>query len=256
MVRGLSPGAGLIQYIWLPKWSFIGPREFNRTRIDEETIRHLFSRFRKDSIKSFLSAEEILKELELIFCDSNKRVNFMKTFKRLKQIQSYREFFIFWSEFQRLVSDVELYDKKMLIEDLKNKMFCELQKIMFNESYHVIDIHAFARRCLYTDQVLRDIKEKSRFKSRQSYQSNESMSQRISIIVTASITNRTFKFVVPQSHIDKKPALKKEVILTMSSCNLKDDLSDERCWVKTLICYNRTGGSLYTVVIRLRVKLA
>jgi hypothetical protein len=97
-----------------------------RTRIDEDAFRHLFSRFRKDSIKSFLSAEEILKELKLIFYDFNKRVNFMKTFRRLKQIESYKEFFIFWSEFQRLVSDVKLYDKKMLIENLKDKISYEL----------------------------------------------------------------------------------------------------------------------------------
>jgi hypothetical protein len=123
----------------------------------------------------------------------------------------------------------------MLIKNLKNKMSCELQKIMINESYHVIDIHAFARRCLYTDQVLRDIEEKSRSKSRQSYQLNESMSQRISVIVTASITDRTFKFVVSQSHTDKKLALKKEVMLIMSSCNLKDDLFDDDSVIESCI---------------------
>jgi hypothetical protein len=114
-------------------------------------------------------------------------------------------------------------------------MSYELQKIMINESYHVIDIHAFARRCLYTDQVLQDIEEKSRSKSKQLYQSNESMSQRISVIVIAFITNRTFKFVVSQLHTNKKFALKKEVILIMSSCNLKDDLFDDDSVIESCI---------------------
>jgi hypothetical protein len=48
----------------------------------------------------------------------------------------------------------------MLIENLKNKMSCEFQRVMINELYDVNDIYAFTRRCLYTDQLLRDIKKK------------------------------------------------------------------------------------------------
>jgi hypothetical protein len=101
-------------------------KAYVRIRIDDDAIRHLFSRFKKNSIKSFLNAEEIFEELNLIFNDSNKRVNFMKTFKRLKQIDQFKKFFVFWFKFQRLTSDAKLYDKKMLIEDLKNKMSFEL----------------------------------------------------------------------------------------------------------------------------------
>jgi hypothetical protein len=71
----------------------------------------------------------------------------MKTFKRLKQISQFKKFFVFWFEFQRLISDVELYDKEMLIENLKNKIFFELQKIMINEFFEIIELHAFARKC-------------------------------------------------------------------------------------------------------------
>jgi hypothetical protein len=63
-----------------------------------------------------------------------------------------------------LTSDVELYDKKMLIENLKNKMSFELQKVMINEFFEIIELHAFARKCQYTDQVLRDVKNKSRYR--------------------------------------------------------------------------------------------
>jgi hypothetical protein len=38
MIRDLFSGAGLIQYIWLPKWSFIEPREFNITIVS--TLRY------------------------------------------------------------------------------------------------------------------------------------------------------------------------------------------------------------------------
>jgi hypothetical protein len=63
-----------------------------------------------------------------------------------------------------LTSDVELYDKKMLIENLKNKMFFELQKVMINESFEIIELLAFARKCQYTNQVLRDVESKTRYR--------------------------------------------------------------------------------------------
>jgi arsenate reductase-like glutaredoxin family protein len=100
-------------------------KAYVRTRIDDDAIRHLFSRFKKNSIKSFLNAEKIFEKLNLIFDDSNKRVNFMKTFRKLKQIDQFKKFFVFLFKFQRLTSDAKLYDKKMLIEDLKNKMSFE-----------------------------------------------------------------------------------------------------------------------------------
>jgi hypothetical protein len=139
-------------------------KAYVRTRIGGDAIRHLSSRFKKDSVKPFLSAEEIFEELNLIFGDPNKRVNSMKAFRRLKQIGQFKEFSVFWSEFQRLASDAELYDKEMLIEDLKDKMSFELQKAMVNESFGATELHAFARKCQYTDQVLRDVESKARYR--------------------------------------------------------------------------------------------
>jgi hypothetical protein len=139
-------------------------KAYVRTRIGGDAIRHLSSRFKKDSVKPFLSAEEIFEELNLIFGDPNKRVNSMKAFRRLKQLGPFKEFSAFWSEFQRLASDAELYDKEMLIEDLKDKMSFELQKAMVNESFDATELHAFARKCQYTDQVLRDVENKARYR--------------------------------------------------------------------------------------------
>jgi hypothetical protein len=94
-----------------------------RTRIDEDAMKHLTSRFKKDSIKSFLTAEEIFDDLNRMFDDFNKRVNVLKTYRRLKQVKTNKEFHTFFAEFQRLTSDSEIYDETILLEDLKNKMF-------------------------------------------------------------------------------------------------------------------------------------
>ena len=61
-------------------------KAYVRTRIDDDAIRHLFSRFRKDFVKSFMTAKEIFEKLNLIFDDSNKKMNAQKAFRRLKQI--------------------------------------------------------------------------------------------------------------------------------------------------------------------------
>jgi hypothetical protein len=86
-------------------------------------MKHLASRFKKDSIKSFLTAEEIFDDLNRVFDDFNKRVNVLKTYRRLKQVEMNKEFHTFFAEFQRLASDSEIYDEAILLEDLKNKMF-------------------------------------------------------------------------------------------------------------------------------------
>jgi hypothetical protein len=52
----------------------------------------------------------------------------------------------------------------MLIENLKNKMFFKLQKVMISESFDVIELHVFARKCQYTNQVLRDVENKTRYR--------------------------------------------------------------------------------------------
>jgi hypothetical protein len=86
----------------------------------------------------------------------------LKAYRRLKQIELFKNFNIFWVEFQRLTSDSELYNQKTLLEDLKNKMSYELQKVLVIESYEVIDLHEFVKMCRYTDQTLRNVNNKFR----------------------------------------------------------------------------------------------
>jgi hypothetical protein len=77
----------------------------------------------------------------------------------------------------------------MLIKNLKDKMSYELQRVMINESYDVNDIYAFARRCLYTDQLLRDIEEKTRVRNKQSYQSEKTATQHSSAFASVIISS-------------------------------------------------------------------
>ncbi len=97
-------------------------KTYVRTRIDEDSMKHLTSRFKKNSIKSFLIVEEIFDDLNRMFDDFNKKVNVLKTYRRLKQVKTNKEFHTFFAEFQRLASDSKIYDEIILLEDLKNKM--------------------------------------------------------------------------------------------------------------------------------------
>ncbi len=125
-------------------------------------MKHLIFRFFKNSIKSYILSKEIFDDLYQIFDDSNRRINALKTDRRLKQIEWLKDFNTFWAEFQRLTSDSELYNQKALLEDLKDKMSSELQKTLTIESYKATDLHEFVKMCRYTNQILRDVNNKSR----------------------------------------------------------------------------------------------
>ncbi len=137
-------------------------KAYVRIRIDDDVMKHFISRFFKNSIKSYIISEEIFDDLYQIFDDSNRRTNALKTYRRLKQIESFKDFNTFWAEFQRLANDSELYNQEALLEDLKDKMFYELQKTLAIESYKATDLHEFAKMCRYTNQILRDVNNKSR----------------------------------------------------------------------------------------------
>ncbi len=58
-------------------------------------MKHLTSKFKKDFIKSFLIAEDVFDDLNRIFDDLNKRVNVLKTYRRLKQVKVNKKFHTF-----------------------------------------------------------------------------------------------------------------------------------------------------------------
>ncbi len=82
-------------------------KAYVRIKINDDAMKHLIFRFFKNSIKSYTIADEIFDDLYQIFNDSNRRINVLKAYRRLKQIESFKEFNIFWAEFQRLTSDSE-----------------------------------------------------------------------------------------------------------------------------------------------------
>ncbi len=137
-------------------------KTYVRIRIDDEVMKHLIFRFFKNSIKSYIIAKKIFDDLYQIFDDSNRRINALKTYRRFKQIESFKNFNTFWVEFQRLASDSELYNQEALLEDLKNKMSYELQKILAIESYKATDLHEFVKMCRYTNQTLRNVNNRFR----------------------------------------------------------------------------------------------
>jgi hypothetical protein len=145
-------------------WFFIDVQQkaYVRIRIDEDAMKHLIFRFFKNSIKSYIISKKFFDDLYQIFDDSNRRINALKIYRRLKQIESFKNFNTFWAEFQRLVSDFELYNQKALLENLKDKMSYELQKVLVTKSYKVIDLHEFVKMCRYTNQTFKNVNNKFR----------------------------------------------------------------------------------------------
>jgi hypothetical protein len=161
-------------------------KAYVRIRIDDDVMKHLIFRFFKNSIKSYIISKEIFDDLYQIFDDSNRRINALKTYRRLKQIESFKDFNIFWAEFQRLASDFELYNQEALLEDLKDKMFYELQKTLAIESYKTTDFHEFVKMCRYTNQILRDVNNKSR---REKF-SDDAEREEVIVIVNSNQNNQ------------------------------------------------------------------
>ncbi len=163
-------------------------KAYVRIKINDDVMKHLIFRFFKNSIKSYTIANEIFDDLYQIFDDSNRRINALKAYRRLKQIESFKDFNIFWAEFQRLTSDSELYNQEALLEDLKDKMSYELQKAFVIESYKVIDLHEFVKMCRYIDQTLRDVNNK--FKNIREDFANDAEREEIIVIVNSNQNNQ------------------------------------------------------------------
>jgi hypothetical protein len=135
-------------------------KTYVKIKIEENAMKHLTSKFKKDFIKSFLIVENVFDDLNKVFDDSNKRVNVLKTYKRLKKIKTNKKFHIFWTEFQRLTSNSEFYDEKILLKNLKDKMFWDSSK-NFNIRHlwnnRFVQIRSFVS---IINQMLRDVNTK------------------------------------------------------------------------------------------------
>jgi hypothetical protein len=186
-------------------------KTYVRTRIDEDAMKHLASRFKKNSIKSFFIAEEIFDDLNRLFDDFNKRINALKTYRRLKQVKTNKEFHTFFAKFQRLTSDSEIYDEAILLKDLKDKMFWDLQKTLTSDIYKTTDLYEFARLCQFIDQILRDVDNKTKNFNRDDYEesiskvniNNQESSRDQNTSRSRSQTSASFR-VISQTSIEEQ----------------------------------------------------
>jgi hypothetical protein len=78
-----------------------------------------------------------------------------------------------------------LYNQEAFLEDFKDKMFYELQKILTIESYKTIDLHEFVKMCRYTNQILRNVNNKLK---REEF-SNDAEREEIIVIVNSNQNN-------------------------------------------------------------------
>ncbi len=188
-------------------------------------MKHLIFRFFKNSIKSYIISKEIFENLYQIFDDSNRRTNVLKAYRRLKQVESFKDFNTFWTEFQRLTNDFELYNQKTLLEDLKDKMSYELQKALAIESYKTIDLHEFAKMCRYIDQTLRDVNNKSR-NIREDFV-NSAEREKVIVIVNSNQNNQNTNRSISRSRFE-----------TSESSSRATTQSSSENQINIINCYN------------------
>jgi hypothetical protein len=218
-------------------WFFtdVQQKAYVRIRIEDDAMKHLTTRFFKNSIKSYTIADEIFDDLYQIFDDSNRRTNVLKIYRRLKQIESFKDFNTFWAEFQRLASDSELYNQKALLEDLKDKMSYELQKAFAIESYKATDLHEFVKMCRYTNQILRNVNNKSK---REEFFSDAARDEEVTVIVNSNQNNQI------NQNADKSIFRFRFKISESSSRAITQSSSENQ--VNSLNCYNCEKSDHYS----------
>ncbi len=205
-------------------------KTYVRTRIKDNVIKHLTSKFKKNFIKSFVIAENVFDDLNRVFDDCNQRINALKSYKQLKQIRFFRKFYIFWIELQRLTSDSKLYDEETFLMNLKNKMFFDLQKVLTFDIYKTIDLYEFVKLCQFIDQILRD--ENIKFRNvkdeweksvlRRNFNNQESFREQ------SNISNLKFQFETFKSNANNNQK--------SNNCEMSWSLAFDQ--MNALICYN------------------
>jgi hypothetical protein len=196
-----------------------------RIKIKDDAMKHLIFRFFKNSIKSYIISKKIFDDLYQIFDDSNRRTNVMNAYRRLKQMRLFKDFNTFWAEFQRLASDSELYNQKSFLEDLKDKMSYELQKVLAIESYKAINLHEFVKMCRYTNQILRNVNNKSR---REEFSSDAARNEEVTVIVNSNQNNQNNDRSTSRSRFEIFESSSRAIIQSSSFENQ----------VNTINCYN------------------
>jgi hypothetical protein len=101
-------------------------------------------------------------------------------------------------------------------------MSYELQKVLTIESYKATDLHEFVKMCRYTNQILRDVNNKSR---REEFSSDAARDEEVIVIVNSNQNNQ---------NNDRSTSRSRFEISESSSCVITQSSSQ----VNSLNCYN------------------
>jgi hypothetical protein len=124
-----------------------------------------------------------------------------------------------------------LYNQEALLEDLKDKMSYELQKTLAIESYKATDFLEFVKMCRYTNQILRDVNNKSR---REEF-SDDAEREEITVIVNSNQINQ---------NTDKSISRLRFEIFESSSRAITQSSSENQ--MNSLNCYNCEKSDHYS----------
>jgi hypothetical protein len=97
---------------------------------------------------------------------------------------------------------------------------------MINEFFEIIELHAFARKCQYTDQMLRDVESKTRYRDEAieaSFSTDERSNQQIDQS-DESFRQQTLALAFDQ-----------QIRVIIVSSQAQTSISDQ---INTFICYN------------------
>jgi hypothetical protein len=107
-------------------------------------------------------------------------------------------------------------------------MSYELQKVLVIKSYKVIDLHEFAKMCRYTDQTLKNVKNK--FKNIRDFNSDDNVDdaerEKVIVIVNSNQTNQNIDRSISRSRFE----------ISESSFRAITQLSENQ--MNNLNCYN------------------
>ncbi len=120
-----------------------------------------------------------------------------------------------------------MYNQKTLLEDLKDKMSYELQKVFAIESYKATDLHEFVKMCRYTNQILRNVNNKSR---REEFFSDVTRDEEIIVIVNSNQNNQI------NQNADKSISRSRFEISESSSRAITQSSSENQ--MNIINCYN------------------
>jgi DNA-directed RNA polymerase specialized sigma54-like protein len=118
-----------------------------------------------------------------------------------------------------------LYNQEAFLEDLKDKMSYELQKTLAIESYKTIDLHEFVKMCRYTNQILRDVNNKSR---REEF-SDDAEREEVIVIVNSNQINQNIDKSISRFRFEISESESSSRAITQSSENQVNFINCYNC---------------------------